>query len=125
MSNNPAQRIRLAWRISTTSYMCLLGVLLIWHFRILPVPLPTAIAMVAPLAIPLLIAGPGIFNGKSYTYKWMSLVVWIWFAHGAMEAWTHLEVPVLAGVAALESLLSVTLFVGMVMFLKAQRALQA
>ncbi|MDD9893056.1 MAG: DUF2069 domain-containing protein [Gammaproteobacteria bacterium] len=123
-SNTPEQinRIRLAWKITTVSYMCLLGMLLVWHFRILPVTGVTALAMSAPLILPLLVAGPGLFRGKTYTYKWMSLLIWIVFAHGCMEAWTHREYPTLAAVAALEPILSVTLFIGLVKFLKAQTA---
>lgn len=112
-----------AWRLTTTSYMCLFGLLLVWHFRILPVAPGTALVMSAPLLLPLAVAGPGLFRGKTYTYKWMSLLIWLIFAHGCMEAWTHREVPLLAAIASLEPLLSVTLFIGLVKFLKAQTAL--
>lgn len=120
---NTAQDIRLAWRITTVSYLCLLGLLLIWHFRILPVGVATASAMIAPLLVPLLIAGPGLFRGKTYTYKWMSLVIWLLFAYGCMEAWTHREVAALAIIASLQPLLCLSLFIGLLKFLKAQTAL--
>ena len=122
---NTVKRVRFAWRLTTASYLCLFGVLLVWHLKVLPFAGSTASWMLAPLLIPLLIAGPGLFKGKAYTYKWMSLAVWLWFTHGAMEAWTHREIPALAGIASLEPLLSVTLFIGIVMFLKAQRQLSA
>lgn len=124
--NNNAELIlnaRRAWRLTTASYMCLCGLLLVWNFRILPVAPGTALVMSAPLLLPLAVAGPGLFRGKTYTYKWMSLVIWLIFAHGCMEAWTHREVPALAAVASLEPLLSVALFIGLVQFLKAQTAL--
>lgn len=117
-SSNNAQSMRSAWRLVTTSYLCMLGILFYWHLRVLPVALPTALTMLAPLVIPLLIAGPGLFRGKPYTYQWMSLVIWIWFAHGTMEAWTHRETPVLAAIASLESILAVIQFIGMVKFLR-------
>lgn len=123
-ASQPQQAVRFAWRLTTSSYLCLFGLLLVWHLRILPLPADAAISILVPLGLPLLIAGPGLFRGKTYTFQWMSLVVWIWFAHGAMEAWTHKEVPVLAGIASLEALLSISLFVGLVLFLRAQKALR-
>jgi len=123
-NHSPQHALRRAWRLTTSSYLCLFGLLLVWHLRILPLPAEAAISMLVPLGIPLLIAGPGLFKGKTYTYQWMSLVVWVWFAHGAMEAWTHKEVAVLALIASLESVLAVSLFVGLVLFLRAQKAQQ-
>lgn len=105
------------------SYFCLIGQLLVWHFKVLPIDIPTAVTMSSVLLLPLLLAGPGLFRGKTYTYKWMSLVVWLWLAHGVMETWTHIQTPSLAIIAALEPILALCLFMGLVAFLKTQRRL--
>lgn len=39
---------------------------------------------VLPLCIPL----AGILKNKLYTYRWVSLLVWLYFMEGAVRAWS-------------------------------------
>jgi uncharacterized membrane protein len=39
---------------------------------------------VVPLLLPLF----GILRGKVYTYRWSTLLVWLYFIEGAVRAWT-------------------------------------
>jgi uncharacterized membrane protein len=39
---------------------------------------------IVPLLIPLF----GILRGKLYTYRWSTLLVWLYFTEGSVRAWT-------------------------------------
>ena len=39
---------------------------------------------VLPLCIPL----PGLLKNRMYTYRWVSLVVWLYFTEGVVRAWS-------------------------------------
>ncbi len=39
---------------------------------------------VLPLCIPL----PGLLRNRMYTYRWVSLVVWLYFTEGVVRAWS-------------------------------------
>jgi uncharacterized membrane protein len=60
---------------------------------------------VLPLCIPL----AGLLKNRMYTYRWVSLVVWLYFIEGVVRAWSD-KAPgnLLAG---LEVVLCLTLFV--------------
>ena len=63
---------------------------------------------VLPLALPL----AGLLKNRMYTYRWLSLLVWLYFTEGVVRATT--ESGLSAVLAGLEVLLSVLLFVACV-----------
>ena len=60
---------------------------------------------VLPLTIPL----AGLLKNRMYTYRWVSLLVWLYFTEGVVRAWSDKGLS--AGLAAIEVLLCVLLFV--------------
>ncbi len=60
---------------------------------------------VLPLTIPL----AGLLKNRMYTYHWVSLMVWLYFTEGAVRASSDKGLS--AGLAAIEVLLCVLLFV--------------
>lgn len=60
---------------------------------------------VLPLTLPL----AGLLKNRMYTYRWVSLLVWLYFTEGAVRAWSDKGLS--AGLAAVEVLLCVLLFV--------------
>ncbi len=60
---------------------------------------------VLPLTIPL----AGLLKNRMYTYRWVSLLVWLYFTEGVVRAWSDQGLS--AGLAAIEVLLCVLLFV--------------
>jgi len=63
-----------------------LGVLgLLWELWLSPLrPGGTWLALkVLPLCIPI----AGILKNRMYTYRWVSLVVWLYFIEGVVRAW--------------------------------------
>ena len=63
---------------------------------------------VLPLALPL----AGLLKNRMYTYRWLSLLVWLYFTEGVVRATT--ESGLSAVLAGLEVLLSMLLFVACV-----------
>ncbi|HEX5391519.1 MAG TPA: DUF2069 domain-containing protein [Burkholderiaceae bacterium] len=59
--------------------------------------------------LPLLPALPGLLKNRMYTYRWLSLLVWLYFTEGVVRATS--ETGLSAGLALLEVVLCVALFV--------------
>ena len=59
--------------------------------------------------LPLLPALPGLLKNRMYTYRWLSLMVWLYFTEGVVRATS--ESGLSAGLATLEVVLCVALFV--------------
>jgi len=64
--------------------------------------------------LPLLAALPGILNARRYTFQWLSLLVWIYFALGMVSASSGKGNSIPLG--ALEAALSLALFIGCAMY---------
>ncbi len=79
---------------------------LAWEMWLAPIrPGGSLLALkVLPLCIPL----AGILKNRMYTYRWVSLMVWIYFTEGATRAWS--ERPPGNYLAMLEVLLCLLLF---------------
>jgi uncharacterized membrane protein len=60
---------------------------------------------VLPLALPL----AGLLKNRMYTYRWVSLLVWLYFTEGAVRAWSDNGLS--AWLAGVQVLLCVALFV--------------
>ena len=59
--------------------------------------------------LPLLPALPGLLRNRMYTYRWLSLLVWLYFTEGVVRATS--ESGLSAGLATLQVVLCVALFV--------------
>ena len=81
---------------------------LAWELWLAPVrPGGSLLALkVLPLVLPL----AGLLKRRMYTYRWVSLLVWIYFTEGVVRAWsdTQLAGRVLAGI---EIVLCLLLFI--------------
>lgn len=60
-------------------------------------------------ALPLCIPLAGLLKNRMYTYRWVSLVVWLYFIEGVVRAWS--DKPPSNYLAMLEIVLCVILFV--------------
>lgn len=61
-------------------------------------------------AIPLLLPLRGLLAGRRYTYQWVTLAIWLYFIEGTVRAGSDPN-PLSCKLAALEALLSLTLFI--------------
>ena len=85
--NPPADHGVAATRwVATGSLLALIVLCLAWELVLAPVrPGGTWLAIKAlPLCIPL----AGILKNRMYTYRWVSLVIWLYFTEGVVRAWS-------------------------------------
>lgn len=67
---------------------------------------------VLPLCLPL----AGLLRNRMYTYRWVTLMVWLYFTEGVVRAWSDRGLS--AQLALLEAILCVALFVACVMHVR-------
>lgn len=71
---------------ATATLVALVVLCLAWELWL--APLRAGGSLVALKALPLVLALPGIVQGRRYTYQWSSLLVLAYFAEGATRAWS-------------------------------------
>jgi uncharacterized membrane protein len=99
-------QIEMTRRLALGSLIALIVLGLAWEMWLAPIrPGGSLLALkVLPLCIPL----AGILKNRMYTYRWVSLMVWLYFAEGATRAWS--ERPPGNYLAMIEVLLCLLLF---------------
>lgn len=102
------RKVRASRVLAVASTLGLIALGLAWELWLAPLrPGGSWLALkVLPLCLPL----AGLLKNRMYTYRWLSLLVWLYFLEGVVRA-TSEPVPA-AWLAALEVLLSLTLFAG-------------
>lgn len=89
---------------------CLLGLIVLctaWELYL--APLRPGGSWLVLKALPLCIPLAGLLKNKMYTYRWVSLMVWVYFTEGAVRAYS--DRPPSNYYAMLEVLLCLGLFV--------------
>jgi uncharacterized membrane protein len=102
-----AQRLHLIQWLAVVSLLSLIALGLAWELFLAPIrPGGSWLALkVLPLCIPL----AGFLKNRMYTYRWVSLMVWLYFAEGITRAYSD-KVPS-NYLAMIEVVLCVILFV--------------
>ncbi len=79
---------RAVWlqNICIVSLIALIMLTLAWEGWLAPLR-PGGSALILK-AVPLLIPLFGVLHGKRYTYQWSSLLILLYFAEGAVRAWS-------------------------------------
>ena len=92
--------------LATGSLLALIVLCLAWELVLAPVrPGGSWLALKAlPLCIPL----AGFLKNRMYTYRWVSLMIWLYFTEGVVRAWS--DRPPSNWLALLEAVLCVVLF---------------
>ncbi len=95
-----------AWtqRVAVASLLGLILLGLLWELRLAP----TGSGMLALKVLPLTLALAGLLKRRLYTYRWVALVVWLYFIEGVVRATGDRGLS--ARLALLEILLTLTLF---------------
>ncbi len=103
---NHATQINATRGLALVSLIGLIALCLSWELWLAPLrPGGTLLALKAlPLCIPL----AGLLKNRMYTYRWVSLMVWLYFTEGATRAWS--DRPPSNYYAMLEVLLCLLLF---------------
>lgn len=92
----------------TAAVASLLGLIvlgLLWELWLAPTGGGALAFKVLPLAIPL----AGLLKRRMYTYRWVSLLVWLYFTEGVVRATSDTN-PVSIALAIVEVLLCLVLF---------------
>ena len=82
----PPLHVAFTRRLAVTSLIGLIALTLAWELWLAPLrPGGTWMALKAlPLCIPL----AGLLKNRMYTYRWVSLLVWLYFVEGAVRAYS-------------------------------------
>ena len=101
----PTAAERLSRNLSVASVAALALLCAAWELWLAP----TGSGTLAVKALPLLIPLPGLWRYRMYTYRWVSLTVWLYFMEGAVRATS--EGGIGQWLAALEVALSLVAFI--------------
>ena len=106
MNRSPAAPGPVAWTrgAALAALLALIALGLAWELWLAPTGRGTLALKVLPLLLPL----PGLYFSRLYTYRWLSLLVWVYFAEGAVRATS--EHGLGARLAAVEVVLCLVLF---------------
>jgi uncharacterized membrane protein len=82
---NKTRQIDTTRWLATASLTGLIALGLAWELWLAPVrPGGSLLALkVLPLILPL----AGVLKNRMYTYRWLSLLLWLYFAEGVVRAW--------------------------------------
>ena len=105
-ARGPGQRIRATRATAVAILLALIVLGLAWELWL--APLPGGRGALALKVLPLTLALAGLLKNRMYTYRWLSLLVWLYVAEGALRAST--ESGLSARLALVEAVLSVALF---------------
>ena len=86
MNIDKATQIEMTRRLALGSLAGLIVLGLAWEMWLAPIrPGGSLLALkVLPLCLPL----AGILKNRMYTYRWVSLMVWLYFTEGVVRAWS-------------------------------------
>jgi uncharacterized membrane protein len=86
MNKNKTNQIDATRWLAVGSMVGLIVLGLAWELWLSPIkPGGSLLALkVLPLCLPL----AGILKNRMYTYRWISLLVWVYFTEGATRAWS-------------------------------------
>jgi uncharacterized membrane protein len=104
--SQPDRLVRLTRVLAVGSLLGLIVLGLAWELWLAPTGQRTWALKVLPLALPL----AGLLKRRLYTYRWVSLLVWLYFTEGVVRA-TSGESGLSTLMAVLQTLLCVALFV--------------
>lgn len=96
--------VRATRALAVGSVLGLIALGLSWELWLAPTGSGTLAVKVVPLLLPL----PGLWRHRLYTYRWLSLLVWLYFTEGAVRATS--EGGISQALALVEIALCLTLF---------------
>ena len=104
MPSSPDAVTRWTRAIAVASLLLLIALGLAWELWIAPTGNRTLAVKVLPLVVPLV----GLLKYRMVTYRWLSLLVWLYFAEGALRVSS--ERGTVVALASIELVLCAVLF---------------
>ncbi|MES2090897.1 MAG: DUF2069 domain-containing protein [Pseudomonadota bacterium] len=100
--------------IALTSVIGLIILGLLWELKL--APLQGGTGMLALKVVPLVFGISGLLKHRMYTFRWLSLLVWLYFTEGTMRATSDAGLSqILAGI---EVFLSLALFTACAVYVR-------
>jgi uncharacterized membrane protein len=117
LGQHPPSRLRainaVRW-IALGSVIGLIALGLLWELKL--APLKGGTGMLALKVLPLTFGLTGLIKHRMYTFRWLSLLVWLYFTEGTMRATSDTGLSqVLAGI---EVVLSLALFTACAVYVR-------
>jgi len=100
----PTATVRRTRALAVAATLALIALGLAWELWLAPTGRGTLALKVLPLLLPL----PGLLRLRLYTYRWLSLGVWLYVAEGAMRAGSDRGLS--ATLAVIEVVIALILF---------------
>lgn len=73
-------------RLAVAALLGLIALCLVWELFL--APLRPGGSWLALKALPLCLPLAGFLKNRMYTYRWVSLMVWLYFTEGVVRAWS-------------------------------------
>lgn len=86
MNNTPSSSVNSTRWLAVGSVIGLIALSLAWELVL--APLRPGGSWLALKALPLCIPLAGLLKNRMYTYRWVSLVIWLYFIEGVVRAWS-------------------------------------
>ena len=74
--------------LAVACLLALIALSLAWELVLAPVRPGGSIVIAALKAVPLCFPLAGLLRRRMYTYRWLSLLVWLYFIDGVVRAWS-------------------------------------
>jgi uncharacterized membrane protein len=74
--------------LAVGSLLALIVLSLLWELWLAPIRPGGSPVLAALKAIPLCFPLAGLLRHRMYTYRWLSLLVWLYFTDGVVRAWS-------------------------------------
>ena len=100
--------------VAVGSLLALIALGLAWELWLAP----TGSGWLALKVLPLLLPLPGLLRNRLYTYRWVSLFVWLYFVEGAVRAASDRGLG--AALGLIEALLCLALFAACLLHVRAR-----
>jgi uncharacterized membrane protein len=102
--HEPEAPVRLARALALAALLALIALCLAWELWLAP----TGSGTLAIKVLPLLLCVAGLLRHRMYTFRWLSLLIWLYFMEGVVRATSERGVG--AALAVGEIVLSVLIF---------------
>jgi len=93
----PSPALARLQRLTVAALLALVALGLLWELWLAPTGARTLALKVLPLALAL----PGLLRHRLYTYRWLSLLVWVYVLEGLLRATTEHGVSMMLAVVEL------------------------
>ena len=110
----PAPLVNGSRRVAVASLLALIALSLAWELFL--APLRPGGSWLALKALPLCIPLAGFLKNRMYTYRWVSLMVWLYFTEGVVRAWS--DPAPSKWLALLEVVLCLVLFIACIVHIR-------